>query len=202
MMGTVRADCRVLLRCLNTSLLCSSRTTAPDTKMLPFFMSKLSGKRNALISDIRKLCRPRSIAISQVSPYGSECGTALLDPATGQLEMLRQERYQASFTGGDGLCLLSFDTERMGYTALGNDLRQWTLYSCDPADVCFVDGYACVDAREDRARIMEYFMVHEDAAQLLIESPVIRQKLRLMCGAVRDNFDTTGWGQVRWESLL
>lgn len=89
-----------------------------------------------------------------------------------------------------------------GYTALSNDLRQWTLYSCDPADVCFVDGYACVDAREDRARIMEYFMVHEDAAQLLIESPVIRRKLRLMCGAVRDNFDTTGWGQVRWESLL
>lgn len=170
--------------------------------MLPFFMSKLSGKRNALISDIRKLCRPRSIAISQVSPYASDYGTALLDPATGQLEMLRQERYQASFTGGDGLCLLSFDTERMGYTALSNDLRQWTLYSCDPADVCFVDGYACVDAREDRARIMEYFIVHEDAAQLLIESPVIRQKLRLMCSAVRDNFDTTGWGQVRWESLL
>ena len=105
-------------------------------------------------------------------------------------------------TGGDGLCLLSFDTERMGYAALSNDLRQWTLYSCDPADVCFVDGYACVDAREDRARIMEYFMVHEDAAQLLIESPVIRRKLRLMCGAVRDNFGTTGWGQVRWESLL
>ncbi len=101
-----------------------------------------------------------------------------------------------------GLCLLSFDTERMGYAALSNDLRQWTLYSCDPADVCFVDGYACVDAREDRARIMEYFMVHEAAAQLLIESPVIRRKLRLMCGAVRDNFDTTGWGQVRWESLL
>lgn len=89
-----------------------------------------------------------------------------------------------------------------GDTALSNDLRQWTLYSCDPADVCFVDGYACVDAREDRARIMEYFMVHEDAAQLLIESPVIRWKLRLMCSAVRDNFDTTGWGQVRWESLL
>ena len=44
--------------------------------------------------------------------------------------------------------------------------------------------------------------VHEDAAQLRIESPVIRRKLRLMCGAVRDNFDTTGWGQVRWESLL
>ena len=69
-------------------------------------------------------------------------------------------------------------------------------------DVCFVDGYACVDAREDRARLMEYFMVHEDAAQLLIESPVIRQKLQIMCSAVRSNFDTAGWGQARWERLL
>jgi len=165
-------------------------------------MSKLSGKRNALISDIRKLCRPRSIAISQVSPYASDYGTALLDPATGQLEMLRQERYQASFTGGDGLCLLSFDTERMGYTALSNDLRQWTLYSCDPAAVCFVDGYACVDAREDRARIMEYFMVHEDEAGLLIQSDAIRQKMEWMCRAVRECFDTAGWGTPRWEKLL
>lgn len=89
-----------------------------------------------------------------------------------------------------------------GDATLSNDLRQWTLYSCDPEDVCFVDGYACVDAREDRARIMEYFMVHEDAAQLLIESPVIRQKLQIMCDAVRNNFDTAGWGQVRWERLL
>lgn len=268
-----------------------------------------------------------------LSPYGSECGTAILDPATGQLSMLRQERYQAAFTGGDGLCLLSDQcrdaaalcdraitlTDTMdageelaavntaldalartlslypdGFTAqfrngvgegglrillvaaitsdygvvgvtyesadwqnialdirmsdsldslichelwhatenhilsrdyaaidpdswdalnppgftycgdatLSNDLRQWTLYSCDPEDVCFVDGYACVDAREDRARIMEYFMVHEDAAQLLIESPVIRQKLQIMCDAVRNNFDTAGWGQVRWERLL
>lgn len=53
-----------------------------------------------------------------LSPYGSECGTAILDPATGQISMLRQERYQAAFTGGDGLCLLSFDAERMGYSAL------------------------------------------------------------------------------------
>ena len=89
-----------------------------------------------------------------------------------------------------------------GDATLSNDLRQWTLYSCDPEDVCFVDGYACVDAREDRARIMEYFMVHEDAAQLLIESPVIRQKLQIMCDAVRNNFDTADWGQVRWERLL
>lgn len=200
-----------------------------------------------------------------LSPYASDYGTALLDPATGQLEMLRQERYQASFTGGDGLCLLSFDTERMGYAALygggeqfffvdaavfkstGGDLyaisgapylmgvsdssaldvrmadsmdslichelwhatenrilsQDYAAIDPDTWDALNPPGFTyCGDAREDRARIMEYFMVHEDAAQLLIESPVIRRKLRLMCGAVRDNFDTTGWGQVRWESLL
>ena len=49
---------------------------------------------------------------------------------------------------------------------------------------------------------MEYFMVHEDEAGLLIESPAIRQKLQVMCDAVRNNFDTTGWSAVRWESLL
>lgn len=49
---------------------------------------------------------------------------------------------------------------------------------------------------------MEYFMVHEDEAGLLIESPAIRQKLQFMCDAVRNNFDTTGWSAVRWESLL
>ena len=49
---------------------------------------------------------------------------------------------------------------------------------------------------------MEYFMVHEDEAKLLIQSPVIRQKLQWMCSAVRSSFDTAGWGAVRWESLL
>lgn len=80
--------------------------------------------------------------------------------------------------------------------------QQWTLYSGSLADVCFVDSYACVDQREDRARIMEYFMVHDDEAKLLIQSPVIRQKLQWMCSAVRSNFDTTGWGTARWETLL
>ena len=71
-----------------------------------------------------------------------------------------------------------------------------------PDNVYFVDGYSCVNEREDRARIMEYFMVHEDEAGMLIESPAIRQKLQFMCDAVRNNFDTTGWSAVRWESLL
>lgn len=83
-----------------------------------------------------------------------------------------------------------------------DSMLEWTLYSSSPDNVYFVDGYSCVNEREDRVRIMEYFMVHEDEAGLLIESPAIRQKLQFMCDAVRNNFDTTGWSAVRWESLL
>ena len=83
-----------------------------------------------------------------------------------------------------------------------DSMLEWTLYSSSPDNVYFVDGYSCVNECEDRARIMEYFMVHEDEAGLLIESPAIRQKLQFMCDAVRNNFDTTGWSAVRWESLL
>ena len=80
--------------------------------------------------------------------------------------------------------------------------QQWTLYSGSPEDIHFVDSYACVARTEDRARIMEYFMTHEDEARILIQSPFIRQKLQMMCDAVRDTFDTTGWENVRWERLL
>ena len=80
--------------------------------------------------------------------------------------------------------------------------QPWTLYNSSPEDIHFVDSYSCVASSEDRARIMEYFMTHEDEARLLIQSPFIRQKLQIMCDAVRNSFDTTGWEDVRWEQLL
>ena len=45
-------------------------------------------------------------------------------------------------------------------------------------------------------------MAHEDEARILIQSPFIRQKLQMMCDAVRSTFDTTGWENVRWKRLL
>lgn len=80
--------------------------------------------------------------------------------------------------------------------------QPWTLYSSAPEDVRFVDAYSCVAATEDRARIMEFFMTHDDEAELLIQSPYIRAKLQIMCDAVRRYFDTAGWGTPRWERLL
>lgn len=79
--------------------------------------------------------------------------------------------------------------------------------SLPPCQCClqrvrFVDTYSCVAATEDRARIMEFFMTHDDEAELLIQSPYIRAKLQIMCDAVRRYFDTAGWGTPRWERLL
>lgn len=87
-------------------------------------------------------------------------------------------------------------------TLMDSDRLRWTLYGGSLKDVYFVDSYAQVDEHEDRARIMEYFMTHTDEAKLLIQSPVIRQKLQRMCDAIRNNFDTSGWDSVRWEELL
>ena len=78
-----------------------------------------------------------------------------------------------------------------------------TYPGASPEKVYFVDTYAEVDEKEDRARIMEYFMTHEDEAKLLIQSPAIREKLRRMSAAIRQCFDTTGWDAVtRWERLF
>ena len=94
-----------------------------------------------------------------------------------------------------------------GFTYTGYDTRvaptyPGLLYTSDPEDIHFVDNYGCVNRQEDRARIMEYIMTFEQEAQLLIQSPYIRQKLQMMCDAVRSAFDTTGWEDVRWERLL
>ena len=56
-----------------------------------------------------------------------------------------------------------------------------------------------MDRHEDRARIMEYIMTHEEEARLLMQSPFLREKLQIMCDAVRSAFDTAGWEDVRWE---
>ena len=80
-----------------------------------------------------------------------------------------------------------------------NPEQPWTLYAGSPEEIHFVDSYACVDRHEDRARIMEYIMTHEEEARLLMQSPFIREKQQIKCDAVRSAFDTAGWEDVRWE---
>ena len=87
--------------------------------------------------------------------------------------------------------------------APASDPERWTFfYEFDPQDIYFVDAYARTNAKEDRARIMEYMMASEDVAGALMQSPAIVQKLEIMCRAIRDNFDTSGWSDLRWERLL
>lgn len=50
-----------------------------------------------------------------LSPYSSECGTAVYDIATGAFTMLQKNRYRVFFREGD-MCLMSFDNEKMGYS--------------------------------------------------------------------------------------
>ena len=45
-------------------------------------------------------------------------------------------------------------------------------------------------------------MASEDVAGALMQSPAIVQKLEIMCRAIRDNFDTSGWSDLLWERLL
>lgn len=80
---------------------------------------------------------------------------------------------------------------------------RWTFnYEMDAQNVYFVDAYARTNAKEDRARIMEYVMANEDLVGALMQSPYITQKLEIMCQAIRNSFDTSAWGDLRWERLL
>lgn len=78
-------------------------------------------------------------------------------------------------------------------------LTRWTY--ADSGDQCFfVDAYARINPREDRARIMEYVMA-TDASDLM-RSAVLREKLKMMSKTIRDQFDTQGWQTPYWERYL
>lgn len=82
------------------------------------------------------------------------------------------------------------------------DPLKWTYDTAGNEGIYFVDGYGRTNAKEDRARIMEYFMAHQDTAKQLVKSPAIKQKMQMMCDAIRKTFDTTGWKNVRWEKFM
>lgn len=79
------------------------------------------------------------------------------------------------------------------------NLTGWT-YAQSGSQCYFVDAYARINSREDRARLMEYVMA-TDASDLL-NSSALRQKLQIMSKAIRDQFDTTGWQTPYWERFL
>lgn len=50
-----------------------------------------------------------------LSPYSSECGTAVYNINTGTFSMLKKDRYRVFFSQEE-MCLMAFDNEKMGYS--------------------------------------------------------------------------------------
>jgi hypothetical protein len=83
------------------------------------------------------------------------------------------------------------------------DDLEYTLFGDQQdADTYFVDGYAKTFPYEDRARLMEYVMDSDRYARLIMKRPAMRNKLSCMAAAIREVFDTTGWGKEYWERYL
>ena len=80
------------------------------------------------------------------------------------------------------------------------ELTKWTYSNGGGADSYFVDPYAQINGREDRARIMEEVMT--GSGEELMKVSALRKKLQIMSDAIRDGFDTTGWADVYWEQYL
>lgn len=74
-------------------------------------------------------------------------------------------------------------------------------YYNDGYTAWFIDAYARTNAKEDRARIMEYAMIGDNDTFENHEGRL--EKLEYLCTCIRDAFDTTGWPEVTaWEALL
>lgn len=80
------------------------------------------------------------------------------------------------------------------------ELTKWTYSNGSGADSYFVDSYARINGREDRARIMEEIMTGSGGE--LMKASALRKKLQIMSDAIREGFDTTGWNDVYWEQYL
>lgn len=83
------------------------------------------------------------------------------------------------------------------YDAGYADLTRWTYTSGSGRDSYFVDPYARIDGREDRARIWEYVMTGK--AGDLLAAPAIEAKLEIMDTLLRQRFDSSRWSEVYWD---
>lgn len=80
---------------------------------------------------------------------------------------------------------------------------QYTYFYGDPEEeVCFVDPYGKTKAQEDRARLMEYVMCSDWDGKEMMEHPVLRAKMQLLCDAIREAFDTDDWDELHWERFF
>ena len=83
-----------------------------------------------------------------------------------------------------------------------NDTQYTYLYGNSEEEIYFVDPYGKTNAKEDRARLMEYIMCTEWHGAKMMEKPVLWAKMQLLCDAIREVFDTEGWEDVYWERFF
>lgn len=92
------------------------------------------------------------------------------------------------------------------YTGYTNDYMwdtQYTYFYGDAKEeVYFVDPYGKTKGQEDRARLMEYVMCADWHGKKMMEHPVLRAKMQLLCDAIREAFDTSTWGELHWERFM
>ena len=82
------------------------------------------------------------------------------------------------------------------------DQENTYFYGSSDEEVYFVDPYGKTKSQEDRARLMEYVMCADWHGQKMMEHPVLRAKMQLLCDAIREAFDTSGWGDLHWERFM
>ena len=92
------------------------------------------------------------------------------------------------------------------YTGYTDDYMwdtQYTYFYGDAKEeVYFVDPYGKTKGQEDRARLMEYVMCADWHGEKMMEHPVLRAKMQLLCDAIREAFDTSTWGELHWERFM
>ena len=71
------------------------------------------------------------------------------------------------------------------------NLTKWTYSGGNGVDSHFVDSYARINPREDRARLWEEFLT-TDCTDLL-RAPALQGKLRLMLQLMSNEFPTDPW---------
>lgn len=80
---------------------------------------------------------------------------------------------------------------------------QYTYFYGNPdEEVYFVDPYGKTNAKEDRARLMEYIMCADWEAEQMMKHPVLKAKLQILSDAIREVFETETWTDVRWERFF
>ena len=83
----------------------------------------------------------------------------------------------------------------------GDEVYAYGSNGEDCANSYFVDTYSMTYPSEDRAKIWENIMSDEKYVYWE-KTPHLTAKLNYYAECIRQNFDSTGWNDVRWEKYM